>query len=290
MRKITTLLFVATTASIFAQTQIAGPKSPKNIYSPGFTCPICPPLAAKWDSLTNAESDDGQFATASLSAAPSATSFSNQLFATKYGFTIPAGASILEITVGVKGMSGIARTVEDSVVSLTLDGYSSAGSNNASGTFWGTTNAYTYYAGNTNFWGLALTAKDIDSSSFGVCLSVKNTTTNTPTVSLDVIIITISYSTITGIVESQTRSVSVFSAYTTTSRNTLNVSFGLSKNSETKIAVYNVIGQVQFVKNLGTYPEGTYTESMIVPYLTPGIYFVKLSSNEEEVTRKIMVF
>ncbi len=288
--KTITLLFFIGVSSLFSQNPVV-PNSPGKVFSSTVTCPnrkFC--QGADWYNQSNAKTEDGLFAADSLS--PVSTpyfGFSRQLFATKYGFNIAGSSTILGISVGVKRMSSLVSSLNDSIVSLTKDGSTAVGSNEASSSYWGTTNAYAYYGGSTDLWGTTWTVAEINDSTFGVDLLVKNISANSPTASLDVITVTVFYSPVTGIVESQTRSISSFSVYTNPTKNTLETSFGLSKNTDVKISVYNMIGQIQFIKSMGTLAEGNYTESIEMPYLTSGIYFVKLSLGDEDVTRKFMV-
>jgi|SRR3989344_2248720 len=145
-----------------------------------------------WTSPSNAQSDDGSYASASFSSGAS----SYYLKATGFNFSIPSGATVNGILVEIKKATSGLNTSTDNSVKIVKDS-SVAGSNYASGSSWPTTAAYSSYGGASDLWGLTLTSSDINSSGFGVAISATGTGGGTSLV--DAIRITVYYTTSSGV-------------------------------------------------------------------------------------------
>lgn len=90
---------------------------------------------------------------------------------TGYGFAIPATDIVDGILVEIE-KSRSNGAVFDLQVQLTNDGTSLIGENKAVGSAWSPSDGYVEYGGNTDNWGRAWTAIEINSPSFGVGINV----------------------------------------------------------------------------------------------------------------------
>ena len=111
---------------------------------------------------------------------PAVNGVTHYLTATNYNFNIPADAQIngIIVTINRSSSGNTSPYVRDNVVSL-IKGGTITGSNRAKTTDWPTTMTSVDYGNIIDTWGLTgLTASDINSSNFGVALSVKNIATS----------------------------------------------------------------------------------------------------------------
>ncbi len=120
---------------------------------------------------------------------------SNSLNATNYGFNIPDDATINGITVEINRMSSddaANKSIND--VTLQLLGGTGVGSNKALATDWPILMTAQSYGGAADTWGQTWTTNQINSTGFGVTISVENqSSSSTRTASLDYIRITVTY-------------------------------------------------------------------------------------------------
>ncbi len=301
--KITILIFISFSIGVrlFSQTNADTTNSPsKSTYS-NIICLTCP--GSNWDSTANIEANDGHYANVLLAAASTCIDtncyYSRSLIASGFGFHIPLKAAILGIKVEILRNFDIGNCISDSIVELAKNevgissGSQPVGNNYASSTLWNKFNGpipYISYGGSSDEWGVSWAPADINSSNFGVFFAVKNTNSkSTPTAKVDHIRITVTYSTLTG-VESEIRSVSDFLVCNNKAENSLELSFDLETNSNSAISIYNMIGQLQFSKELRSLPGGKNKQTIDVSNFIPGIYFVRLSANGGELVRKVMIF
>lgn len=117
-----------------------------------------------------------------------------QLYASSYGFAIPAGSTILGITAEVERKRGTGGSATDSVIQLSKDG-SVVGSNLSTGATWPTSDAYATFGGAANLWGTTWTAEEINASGFGLILKPSSSVV---TASVDYIRITVTYEEVVG--------------------------------------------------------------------------------------------
>jgi uncharacterized protein YmfQ (DUF2313 family) len=101
------------------------------------------------------------------------TETSDYLKATNFGFAIPGGATIQGIVVEVDRYSQNPDAVSDAEVKIVKNGVIGS-QNKAAGGFWPTsdTNAYQSYGGTNDTWGETWTPADINSTDFGVAISI----------------------------------------------------------------------------------------------------------------------
>jgi len=122
-----------------------------------------------WLSPTNIYASDDARAYVGLQL----DELTDYLWATTFGFTIPAGATIDGVKVYIERRSNRATAIRDDIVQLIKAG-SRQGNNKASGTAWPTTDAYASYGGAADMWGLSLTPAQVNASNFGVVLTAYN--------------------------------------------------------------------------------------------------------------------
>lgn len=104
----------------------------------------------------------------------STNSTSSYLMVTNFGFAIPSGATIQGITVDIEHYGGH-RKMRDNSVMLTKNGSSYVGSDYGKSSTWANGYDEDYsYGGTSDLWGESWSESDINSSNFGVGISVEN--------------------------------------------------------------------------------------------------------------------
>ncbi len=147
-----------------------------------------------WSNVTSTAlgGDDSSYAYNDISAQNS----SGFLYASNFGFAIPAGATINGITV-VIGKYGESTKILDDTISLSKDGGTTLVNNLASASSWSTSNTsitQATYGSTTNLWGASWSATEINSQNFTVALKIKNTNTySRRTAYIDYIQVTVTY-------------------------------------------------------------------------------------------------
>jgi len=102
--------------------------------------------------------------------------FTQYLKATNFGFSVPSGATIDGIEVGVKRKSATGDYfIRDYSVKLVKSdgGFSVANRANTDYEQWSTTLTYAFYGGSSDLWGESWTSSDINNSNFGIAFSVE---------------------------------------------------------------------------------------------------------------------
>jgi hypothetical protein len=163
-----------------------GPLTPGTITDTGGSDPWTNPNNAKTTNATYATWDE-------------VVSNSDNLDATNYGFTVPAGATINGITVVVRGH------VQDSAFDSShfntvqlIKGGTAQGSNLSASQSLGSSDQNFTFGSASNLWGLTLSASDVNGSTFGVRVNFNDIDNNAPPTSIDSIIITVTYTAAAG--------------------------------------------------------------------------------------------
>jgi hypothetical protein len=143
-----------------------------------------------WTSASNVLTNNSAYATKSLGPGVS----SGTLDATNYGFALPAGATVTGITARIDRKTSASSTIRDFTVQLLKAG-SPVGSNKAAtGTNWGTSDAYATYGSGSDLWGTTWTQSDVNASNFGLRLVARNNSgSTTATASIDHMELTVDY-------------------------------------------------------------------------------------------------
>lgn len=158
------LILIALNLGLRAQTS-QGPLNPGSTGNTDY-----PGTSTAWNNTSRITTSNGSKASAT---GLSNGEVSDYLTATNFGFTIPAGATITGIKVDIErddnsGSSGL----KDNEVKI-IKANSITGTDHASNSTWPNNAAYATYGSNSDLWGTTWTAADINSSQFGVALSVQ---------------------------------------------------------------------------------------------------------------------
>jgi hypothetical protein len=141
---------------------------------------------AVWSNLNNIKTNDAVYAS-SLGGSNGATS--QELQASNYAFGVPANATISGIQVDILRTSTDGSSIDNDVTLLKAN--VATGNNKAVGAGWPIAEAFQSYGGPADLWGTTWSSADVNSSGFGVQLSV---TTNAHQGSgVDFVQITITY-------------------------------------------------------------------------------------------------
>lgn len=174
-----------------------GPSAPSS-----GSCTDVGDFASAWTNPGNVALSDGFYATCSMGVG---AVNGNSLDTGSYGFSIPTGATIQGVAVAMDCYkSGGAGSIEDRTVRLLKAGAVS-GSDKASATVWGGSEATRSYGGASDLWGTTWTASQINASDFGVRVAPKEPAGNSAIASVDYITITVTYALPTGFVVSTAR-------------------------------------------------------------------------------------
>lgn len=138
-----------------------GPNNPTAAISDGTA-------GVSWDNLSGCFAHDASRATASLADFDIQTT--DGLVATGFNMSIPEGATINGIIVGVERKVSLPTsfTAEDEMISLVKDGATPTASNYAIGGSWPSADVYNNYGGAGDLWGTTWSVAEINSANFGV--------------------------------------------------------------------------------------------------------------------------
>lgn len=153
-----------------------------------------PLTSTNWDNPGNITTADSPYA--SITIANSGTG-ANYLLGTSYGFNIPAGVTILGITVEINRYRSSEITSSSDIYDVgvqLLKAGAMVGSNKASSTYWPTALASATYGGVADLWGTTWTPEEVNASGFGVALKVRKTAGGDRTAYVDTMQITVTYS------------------------------------------------------------------------------------------------
>ena len=144
---------------------------------------------AEWTNTDNIKTDDTNVS----SAAVAKNKDSDYLVGTNFGFSIPSTATIVGIAVEIDRYAADIG-MQDIALYLTKSGNTVIGNNLANtGVNWSTSAASVSYGSSSNLWGTTWTAAEINSTNFGLMLSLDNTSSSTMSASVNYIRITVSY-------------------------------------------------------------------------------------------------
>lgn len=155
-------------------------------------------LGISFNAASQARTADGRYAFAEIELAAHSSTETQYLTATGFGFNIPDGAVITQISVEIQKRAsaiGTETAVRDSEVRLIKQGTIS-GNNTAAPITWSIRDFAESYAGGLDFWGVELSGKDINDPGFGVALSAQLTSGGAPirlSAQVDRISVTVEY-------------------------------------------------------------------------------------------------
>ena len=153
-----------------------------------------------WSNPSNASSSNNSYATAAPNS--TGTDTSHYLKVTNFGFSIPTGATINGVMVGIERKCN-KNSAQDFTIdrelklvvggTITGNDLSSGGGSFASADKWPTSDITYYYGGGGELWGLSLSASDINASNFGCAFRCEMENDAITVASVDAITITVFY-------------------------------------------------------------------------------------------------
>ncbi len=159
-----------------------------------------PDGAAAWVNPNNAAAGDGSFATFTDYGGMSGVRSGN-LTAENFGFTLPSGATVTDVSVAVTAKahytSDSSFTVDAEILSVTLlkpNGTASVNKAN-NDLIDKTVDTYNFYDAGDPLWGLSLSRTEVNDSLFRVSVQVRINEDNDITVFIDSITVTVEYTT-----------------------------------------------------------------------------------------------
>lgn len=214
----------------------------------------------------------------------SSIDFSRDLQSSNYGFSIPTGATILGIEVLVQYQSTFSSPtmyISDTLVSLLKGGVVVGNSNHSmSPAFTATNVTPVNYGGSTDLWGTTWTPADINAAGFGFNFKLF---ANFPNLQLKLwqgILITVHYSTSTGIIQSQSNYSKINNVVILNDK----IKFkNFEFNNNSKFEILDLTGKIILTAN------HIETNEISISNLTPGVYFYRLQQSGEIKTAKFVV-
>lgn len=145
-----------------------------------------------WSDMGNVNASDNTYAVAT--SIPASTGISNYLKLTNFGFNVPTDATITDVFVVIERKASVLSAIRDNSIRLVVGG-TITGNDLATTNFWGTSDGYANYGGSpSSVWGVSLSPSDVNSTTFGVVISAKNThASNAADASIDLVTVTVVY-------------------------------------------------------------------------------------------------
>jgi len=262
-----------------------GPRNPLAESYSAFGCLACP--GGEWTDLVYLRDSDNQCTKVLLAGQPNCFQtvcyYSRTLYAYDFGFTIPAGSIIDGVKAHMIRLSSISLSIKDTVVKLFTG--SPVGTNHADTTFWTQFPITITYGASNDTWGYTLTPDSVNSTQFGMAVQAvnRNAMGLSVSASVDNILMTVYYTLGTGIF-SQTRSSGHPSVYFNEANNSLKV-FSANENIQS-VTVLDATGKK--IIEAGVVMPNEFT-TIDLPFLSQGIYFAVLRTNDNVFTEKIIV-
>ncbi len=144
-----------------------------------------------WTSPGNVKNSDNAYATYSVAARGNSTA----LYATNFGFAVPASANILGVTATVERKGSSSGDLKFADVYI-IKGGVATGTDQVSSWFeptFGSSDSTATYGSSTSLWGATLTAANVNASNFGLYLVVNNTDSSARTAYIDQVTLNVYY-------------------------------------------------------------------------------------------------
>ena len=142
-----------------------------------------------WSGPGNITTENGVGANASVSSLQTPT---QNLQATNFGFSIPAGSTIQGIFVEIKHSSSNAF-VKDSSIRVMKGGVAVGTEHADTATFWPLSFTFAAYGSSSDLWGTTWISSDVNASNFGVQISAQCNQVISDTAFVDFIRITVTF-------------------------------------------------------------------------------------------------
>jgi hypothetical protein len=168
----------------------SGPAYPGTVFDNGTGAPYFGD--GNWTNPDNVKAADASVATGVTSH--SGFSITNALTLTDFGFSVPASASVtgIQVEINRKGTNAFDGGINDEKVQLVIGGTPS-GDDKASVSPWPSTLTVASYGGQSDLWGLSLSAADVNASNFGLIVQGDELNATGQTASIDYARITVYY-------------------------------------------------------------------------------------------------
>lgn len=142
-----------------------------------------------WSNPTDIQADDTSWAVVSFPGA----GYSNYLKASHFGFAIPSGATITNISFSFARKASLTSRITEYLVKLLNTSGLTDGNNVGSGAFWTSPEAVTTVSGDATYWGVTLTPALVNDVDFGLAIEVSAASGVAVTASVDYVSCTVTY-------------------------------------------------------------------------------------------------
>ena len=262
---------------------------PDSTYThPPLSCSSC--AGSLWSFETNAQVLDNQYTETTLMnylfCFQSLCYRTRYLAANNFALTIPSDAAIDGIVVTISGFNSHPFSVRDSTIRLTKS-YNMVGSNLPDTVSWSTQDMNRIYGAGSNLWGETWTPAEINDPGFGVFYKAYNYSDSTPVFKLDVVSITVQYTTPIGTF-TQTSTPKQFYTHYDPSSSTVYVTFEPEQAGlDYSFQVMNISGTVVYEEQVADV--AVFERRLSTISFSPGIYFVRFMGRDEQFIRKFPV-
>ncbi len=160
--KIICILFIFSSYNFYSQT-IAGPNNPASAVN--MNCTFAYGAPANYTPPNNVFTSNNLYASATH--CPCCDTNTGCLYASNFGFSIPAGAVITGIRVDIEKQAPLGSNVQDNGIRLSKGGLE-VGNNYLNPASWPSVDSYITYGGCNDLWGTTWSPADINNPNFGV--------------------------------------------------------------------------------------------------------------------------
>jgi predicted transglutaminase-like cysteine proteinase len=274
MKRLTILILLLASA-LALPAQQEGPYLPTATENqPLESCTIC--TGAVWVNTDSVTAVDGQCTKVTLdpylNCFHTACYRSRYLTCYNYGFNIPQNAVIEGVAIDVIGVPDANGAVRDCTIALRRDNLNNLyGVNMAVNAPWNVNNPLHTYGASDELWGLTWTPDDVNSSDFGTYIKLQNTSASFHEVSIDAVLITVTYS-INMEVHSVTSSPQSISMNYDAEQSAMNIS--LLSSAPAHISVVDLAGRICLVQDIAEY-----SARLDLVTLPTGMYMVVVEQN-----------
>ncbi|MCC7302433.1 MAG: T9SS type A sorting domain-containing protein [Bacteroidia bacterium] len=268
------------------QTVVALPDS--TYTHPPASCTIC--AGAMWTDENKVQLFDNQYAETELMpflfCFQSMCYRSRYMAANRFEFSIPANASITGIEVRLSGFASHSLAVYDSTIRLTKN-YAMVGANTPDSAAWDLQDENRVYGVGLGLWGETWTPAEINDPGFGVFFKVFNRSDSMPLFKLDVVSVSVHYTTPQG-TSVQTSTPKTFISVFYSSVSQLAVTFEPALPGEDyTFELLNISGTVLHREPL---PDLSFFDARVHTLgFSPGVYFVRFLSGEKQFVRRLVL-
>lgn len=275
----------------FSQVVLSQPRLAGDGVSAAEGCLACP--GSEWNIAENITHKDGQFASTTMMAKgfcfQSVCYFSRGLIASQFGFNLGSDVIIKGIKATVVRNASTLHAVKDYSIQLMKAG-TIVGDDKSSNKVWPIIAAQRNYGGSSDLWGTTWTANEVNDPGFGFWLQCKNGTDNENIQgNVDVVKIVIYYT----IQQPKNLSADLipdernFRVFPNPVSQNATISFNATSEDNALITICNELGEKVGEINEKV-KEGLFTKEIDVSSLPQGIYFIRLSMNNNVQVSKII--